>query len=576
MKSIRSKILVSIVLITFLTVSAIAFVFYKKSAQMIEDHYAAQLYQQMRLLTDTVDEILKDICSIDIHASCDGEIVQSLCEYLKYGSEDKLEDIADGLRSYGNRNAYISSVYLLIPEKEQIITSLDYPLCKNGIGRKELEEFLYAQQSTPAPVIINDMVHEGGKLLSFTEPILDESGQEIGYICMNVDEKRLFYTYFNGAEEEKLEDFLLLNGQGLIVTGKQPGMGETFQDGEFFELPERGRDISAADQESIYVCCQGAFSRCLIFARTERSVILGELIQMRKNIVGILAFFSLLSLIPAVYITKIVYKPVQKLTAAMQKVSQGEMDTRGEVATQDEIGMMADEFNSMLDQIERLIHQVMAEEEQKKDAELEALQYQITPHFMYNTLNSIKCMAYMKGEKEIAGVIDDFVELLQNCISKKGGFLRVEEEIHILQKYIGLIEFRSGERYQVDYDIAPGAKACRIPRLLLQPLVENSLLHGMDMSQREGRLEIRAWVKENILFIEVTDNGRGMSEEQIRELLTAKAKKTKGLTAIGIPNVKERLKLYYKEKADLSYRSSAEGTTALIYMPAMKDGEIEG
>ena len=166
---------------------------------------------------------------------------------------------------------------------------------------------------------------------------------------------------------------------------------------------------------------------------------------------------------------------------AMQSIADGEMDTRAEVVSKDEIGLAAEEFNRMLDRIEELIGQLIQEEKKKKDAELEALQYQITPHFMYNTLNSIKCYAMIHNEKEIATVIGDFVELLQTCIRKKGTFLTVAEEIQVLKNYIHLQEFRNGEEYQAAYAIEREAEQCLIPRLILQPLVENALIHGLDL-----------------------------------------------------------------------------------------------
>ena len=106
----------------------------------------------------------------------------------------------------------------------------------------------------------------------------------------------------------------------------------------------------------------------------------------------------------------------------------------------------------------------------KKDAELEALQYQITPHFMYNTLNSIKYAALIKGEKELGGLIGDFVELLQASINKKGTFISVADELHILKNYIHLQEFRYQGGFDVEYDISQEAYGCYIPRLILQPL----------------------------------------------------------------------------------------------------------
>lgn len=228
------------------------------------------------------------------------------------------------------------------------------------------------------------------------------------------------------------------------------------------------------------------------------------------------------------------------------------------------------EFNEMLDKIEELIAQLIEEEKKKKDMELEALQYQITPHFMYNTLNSIKYAALLKGEKEIGQIIGDFVELLQAAVSKKGVFLTVAEEIHILENYIRLQKFRYGGGFEVTYQVAEEVQTCLVPRLILQPLVENALMHGLDMKQGTGKLKICAQIETRTLYLKVMDNGRGMSRVQIEQLLTERTKKERGFTAVGIPNIRDRLKLYYGEDGGIRYESSEKGTTAIIYLPVKK------
>ena len=227
----------------------------------------------------------------------------------------------------------------------------------------------------------------------------------------------------------------------------------------------------------------------------------------------------------------------------------------------------------MLDDIQDLIGRVIEEERQKKDAELEALQYQITPHFMYNTLNSIKYAALIKGEKELGGLIGDFVELLQASINKKGTLITVADELHILKNYIHLQEFRYQGSFAVFYDVQQETFGCYIPRLILQPLVENALLHGIDMKGKEGQLIIRGRVEGERLILSIIDNGRGMTQEQIDTLLHSKAKKTNGLSAIGVPNVRERLELYYEDKGGLIYESSEQGTTASIFLPVQREQE---
>lgn len=310
-----------------------------------------------------------------------------------------------------------------------------------------------------------------------------------------------------------------------------------------------------------------------LFTIVDKAVVLGDLLWIRCFFFGILSAFLVMALILALYLSGLIYRPLSRLMLAMEEVSGGELHTRAQVESGDEIGELAMEFNEMLDKIEDLIGRLIEEENKKKDLELEALQYQITPHFMYNTLNSIKFAALLKGDVEIGRVIGDFVELLQAAVSKKGTFLTVTEEIYILKNYIRLQEFRYGGGFEVTYELEAEAQECLVPRLILQPLVENALLHGMDMKDNAGKIKICASVADGRLFLKVTDNGRGMSRAQIEKLLTAEAKKERGFTAVGIPNIRDRLKLYYGEQGGLMYESGENGTTAIIYLPAGKEEE---
>lgn len=573
-KSIRSKMLISIIGITLLTAFAMAGVFYRKAADMIEQNYVTILQQRMDLMCETIDDMLKNICNININASCDDEIKQGIEAYLGDGNEERLNEISSRMRAFCKREDAIHSMYLLIPEKDQIVTTLDYPVYRTEQEKEKLQRFVQAVKEDSGPVIVEDLVHEGEKLLVFVEKIKDTQGNLIAYLCANIEERKLSYEYFAQPENEDISKICLIREGSVIASGSLSQMGKAFdKDGAYQTWIDMGK-AAGADKENIYVYCEGNFSGCGIFAQVKRNVILSDLQDMRTYIAGIAAVLGVLALAAAVYLTRIVYRPIQKLTIAMQQVSEGEINTRAEVVSRDEIGMAAEEFNRMLDRIGELIVRLIEEEQMKKDAELEALQYQITPHFMYNTLNSVKCYAMICGQKQIAGVIEDFVELLQTCISKKGTFLTVAEEMQVLRNYIRLQEFRNGEAFQVRYEASPEAEQCLIPRLILQPLVENAILHGMDLKRGQSHLLIRAETKDGILHLEVKDNGRGMSEEQIRELLTKKVKKTKGLTAVGIPNVRDRLKLYYGEQAELSYESTGEGTTAKIYLPEIRNGEM--
>ena len=573
-RSIRSKVLISIVGITLLTSAALAFVFYGRSAAMIEENYVTVLSQRTRLLADTIDDMMKNVCSIDMKASCDSEVKASLESYLKDGDEKRLSDLSTRLRIFAKMDQAISSVYLVIPDKRQVVTTMDYPVYKSGIEEEKIQQFLKKCGKDTGPVIMEDLVHNQEKLLQFIEEVTDTQGNVMGYVCTNIEEENLSYDYLEDPANQELDQMELIGNGKIIAARGLSQMGKDFPEKIYGKWTNHS-EITGAGKETIYIYCEGSFSRCGIFASVKRSVILSNLMQVRKYVFGVAAILSLVAVIAAVYISRIVYRPVRKLMVAMQEVSAGEMATRAEVVSNDEIGLAAKKFNRMLDRIEELIKQLIAEEKKKKDAELEALQYQITPHFMYNTLNSIKCYALIHGQKEIATVIEDFVELLQTCIRKKGAFLTVAEEVQILENYIHLQEFRNGEAYQTEYKIEREAEQCKIPRLLLQPLVENAIIHGLDIKKQKKRLLIEAYTSGSRLYLEVKDNGRGMSEEQIEELLKKKEKKTKGLTAVGIQNIQDRLKLYYGKQAKLSLESDEKGTIARIYLPVNRNEDEE-
>ena len=572
-KSIRSKVLIAIIGITLLTATAMAFVFYGRSAKMIEENYVTVLSQRVRLLTGTIDDMLKDVCNIDIKSSCDSELKEMLRQYLEDQDESRLSDIANRLRTFSKMNPSIASVYLVIPEKNQVVTTMDYPVYRSDIDAGKIRRFETKIQENDGPVIMDDLVHEESKLLAFAEVVKDTDGTILGYVCTNIGEQNLRYDYMEDPANQELDQIKLIGDGKVIATREVSRIGRSFSEKKYKKWIHHS-ETAGADEKNIYIYCEGSFSRCGIFAGVKKRAVLSDLMQMRKYIFGIAAGFGIIALMAAVYISRIVYKPVQKLMTAMKAVSDGEMDTRAEIVSKDEIGLAAEEFNRMLDRIEDLIRQLIQEEKKKKDAELEALQYQITPHFMYNTLNSIKCYALIHDQKEIATVIEDFVELLQTCIQKKGTFLTVAEEVQVLENYIHLQEFRNGENYQVEYKIEWEAQQCKIPRLILQPLVENAIIHGLDLKNDQKRLIIEAYTSGSRLYLKITDNGRGMTEEQIEELLKKKGKKTKGLTAVGIPNIQDRLNLYYGRQAKLTLKSEGEGTIATIYLPVNR-GEDE-
>lgn len=581
LQSIRSKLLLAILAVTMITACSITVVFYFKSAEMIEENYAANLYGRVRQTVTSLDDSLKEIYYINVKASSDAALVDWILKYRETGSGEALDGIAEKLRNYRTEYRDLSSLYFVLPEEQIAVTSEDYPVCRRSIPEEDMERIEAVCREAAAPLMLEDMVHDAGKQLSCIQAVTDEQGNVLGYMMANTEERTLFYEYLEPVYDEKVSQAVILDKNREIVTSRDyESVGQIFDGGDIFE--EKGifdgrNGIDSRDAREIRIYYQGPFSKCALYMDIQKSEVLKDLQQIKVFLAVIFLLFLMVGAVLATSITRALYRPIKYMTDTVEQVGKGDLSLRVDVTTEDEIGTLCREFNRMLDNLEALIARVIEEERLKKDAELEALQYQITPHFMYNTLNSIKYAALIRGEKELGGLIGDFVELLQASINKKGTFISVADELHILENYIHLQEFRYGGSFEVEYDISKEAEGCYIPRLILQPLVENALLHGIDMKAGNGRLLIRGRTGNGRLTLSVIDNGRGMTEEQIDVLLHSKAKKTNGLSAIGVPNIRERLELYYEDQGGMTYESDENGTTATIFLPAdRREGSAAG
>ena len=569
--SIRRKVLLVTISITLITAFVITAVFYQESSARVEENYGENMYARVRQIGDAFDADFKEIYYLNTQMSCDSELLSLSRKYRKSGDEGLLEDIAGLLREYSRRMGDVHSVYFVIPEEKVVVTSLENPVYRKNLGGETVRTIEDLTTHAATPATIKDPLHPSSFLMAIASTVKDEEGKPEAYVMSSMDERRLYYKYLDGLEDKAASFAVILNQENEVASAReQSRLGAVFQNTGYQERSGDGV-LNRRDSGRLSVTYQVPFTGFHFYMEVEKDVILGDLNDIRYFLVFILLLCCGIAAVLAYFITGAMYRPMKKLTKTMEQIGGGDLEQRVEITTKDEIGALSREFNNMLDHIQELIGQLLREEMLKRDAELEALQYQITPHFMYNTLNSIKYAALLKGEKEIGGLVEDFIELLQASINKKGNFVTVAEEVNFLKHYINLQRMRYEDRIKVDYEVLPEAEGFSLPRLLLQPLVENAILHGLDMKDDNSRITIRAEVEAGRLHLTVADNGRGMSKEQIRELLTGRAKKTSGLSGIGVANVRERLELYYGGEGKLCYESSGEGTLAHIFLPAYKE-----
>lgn len=267
-------------------------------------------------------------------------------------------------------------------------------------------------------------------------------------------------------------------------------------------------------------------------------------------------------------------KPVIRLDQVAARVDRGELGIRSGVRGYDEIGRLGKSFDHMLDRVERMIIQIKVEQAQKRKAELAMLQSQINPHFLFNILNSIRLRIIMRGDEENAELLFSLSRLLRMTIQQRDEYTTLHDELHIVRSYVELLNFRQSEEVTLDTDCTSESLGVKIPRFLLQPVIENAYIHGLH--QESGRILIRTRTQDHRLLIEIEDNGQGMDEATLGRLRAElssewqekEAMPSSRLAHIGMSNVYERLYLTYGAAFQITIDSlPGQGTTFRFGLP---------
>ncbi|WP_010677661.1 cache domain-containing sensor histidine kinase [Bacillus timonensis] len=290
----------------------------------------------------------------------------------------------------------------------------------------------------------------------------------------------------------------------------------------------------------------------------------------KKSIVLICILFIFLAIIIVFFASRKLTNSLSNLVKQIENTPKNDFDHYIPVTGTYETRQIGQAFNSMLDELHEYVNKLVLSQKQKRNAELAALQQQINPHFLYNTLTSIKFMVQQGGKDEATEMVNALISLLQNTIGNISETITVRQEIDNLKSYVLINQKRYGERIRVNYFIEPECSEILIPKLILQPFIENSFFHGFN-KKSGGTVNVLIWKDGATLICEVLDNGDGMEATADNKLPGTKRKREM-FSGIGVRNVNERIQLIYGDNYGVTISSTiGEGTKIRITLPIQKN-----
>ena len=347
-----------------------------------------------------------------------------------------------------------------------------------------------------------------------------------------------------------------------------------------YRIDEKGLAIGDGQQETLKI--QG--NEYLLSASLEQQsgwkfISVTSLIEQQRKVMRM----YLISIVSAILLVLVIIfisnrlaesfnRPIQKLTKQMQLVEQGDLSVRANLKYHDEIGTLGDNFDHMLDRMNTLVEDIQTEKQRTLQARLKSLQEQIKPHFLYNTLDTINWMAREHGADDVVRMVEALTNMLRVGLSQGKDYITVREEIEQVRNYLYIQSVRYENKLSYEFDIDENCMEIVIPKLILQPLVENSIYHGIKLKKEGGSILVSAKRDATKLYLSVYDTGQGMSEEELETLRNNIAEiKEGGPGSFGMTYVIERLKLYAAEGFDIEVDSKQGEYTSVRISLGLKE-----
>lgn len=460
-----------------------------------------------------------------------------------------------------NEKTYLNREETIISSAKEILES---DVSKKAMEKKGSIVYQYADSGFTSTTR-NTPVVMAAKALCYPE-----SGEMYAliYVTMKEEDMEKFYQHFTS----EYANFYMTDSQGKIISTNQKGVLEN-KSGKNLRVAEKEEklrcDAMENGKEVIVLQKYLPYYNYTMYGVIDSRNALGRLYNI-PMLWGVCAAIAMGVIIATYFFVKQTTKPLSVLVNKMANARNEKYDGQIEVTGSYEIQELTSTYNAMLEDLNRYIEELMNVQKEKRKAEISALQMQINPHYVYNTLASIKWLIYQGEIEKSTKAIDAFISLLRSTIGNTDEYTTVEKEIENLKNYVFINNTRYGDKVQVEYFVNFGCEECQIPKMILQPFVENAFFHAFPC-ERKGKITILVRKLDDNLQIQIIDDGVGIDQKRLKEISEGNTK-TEHFTGIGVNNVDDRLKLLYGSQYGILIESEEnKGTRITVCIPVKSE-----
>lgn len=577
--SMEKKLFVVFVFLITLPIIAASYFSYRSNTESIVDNSTANFSQLTADTMDKVDRYISDMYRNSILPLYAKDIQQfMITPGTDWDKRTRIELFLTYLNNVKNESA---AVYL-VDSYGNIFSNYKYEFTRSDPDKDLPGWKKLLEQSNRKPVLVGThpvQVGAGQEKYVFSiirEVQLTESLEPIGFIVFDVD-IHMMEGIVKRIDKVTHGYTRIVDGENRVIYDRNPGL--LAKQLEVSPLPASKAGASGHFRTTIdgvrYLCTYKTSSltgwKALTYTPLQH---LMAPAQKNRNLnITLTLMIVAFALVVSILISFALTRPLRRLVRLMKEVQRGNLDVRLKVKYNDEIGILGGHFNRMLSNIKELIQEVYVKEKRKKEAELRGLQSQINPHFIYNSLESIRMMAEMNDDEPVAESTYLLGKLLRYGIIRGNEVVTVARELEHLHDYMKMQNIRFSNKYVLETDIPPHLAELPMIKLVFQPIVENSMLHGFEKLDHTGCISITAKEEGDYVRFWIKDNGTGMDRPTLARingyLQRTGGNIPPGRAGIGLHNVNERIRLHFGEDCGIRIVSEPDdGTLVILTVPA--------